>query len=114
MSAPTKEILRFLHRRMTYIHGDTWNSRMSDAETAAWRRRLMDGEERAMRSFYKWCFKQGLIGNLEHVLLWISPRGHEVRGWQRKRPKHYYGTPPTRGYPDWNASRSAARDVWER
>lgn len=64
--------------------------------------------EDARRSFYKWCCKEELYGNLVKV--------GEFNGrpyYDRRPAKRSYGTGFSRGYPSWEATRSEARKQWE-
>ena len=70
---------------------------------------------RARRSFLKWVCKHELYGNLQPVVVrhhyrpeiqWIE--------YHRGPEKYNYGSAYRRGYPDFDASRSTPRDLWER
>lgn len=70
--------------------------------------------QRAKRAFYKWVCKKELFGNLRPYLDHHLYTGRPRIVYRREPAKYTYGRDFTHGYPSYDASRSTARDIWER
>lgn len=70
---------------------------------------------RAKRAFLKWVCKHELYGNLyPHRRVHMYNPEFSWIEWHRGPAKYTYGRDFSRGYPDFEASRSLARDYWEK